>query len=233
MLSMKQKGRFKLLFILVLSGSVWAGDWPEPPVPEGARLEMVAENMLVNGVPMRTWTLSAAQAARETLDFYRELWETEATGERPGFTEQEMGKWRLLTRLQGDYLITVQVDTEQPLSTRGLVGVSKLPAMQSLPKLGKNFPTPGQTQIINDIHATDLNKKSRTLVATSNRSMRSVIRFYRTTFEKDGWQEQTGRTPYSGQDDFALIFDKGQRQLSMIFARQAGKTALVAVYVEQ
>ncbi len=221
------------MFVQLLSLSAFADDWPKPAVPENSRLTVVAENMVVNGVPMRAWTLSASAAAQDTLDFYRQLWEKDATDERPGYTERELNQWHILSRLENEYLITVQVDSEQPHSTSGLVGISKLPAIKSLPKLGKGFPTLGQTTILNDIHATDLNKKSRTLVATSNRSMRSVIQFYRSTFETQGWVEKTGAVPYSGEDEFALILDRGQQELSMTFARQANKTALVAVYVEQ
>lgn len=230
---MKKQGRFQPLFLLMLSLATYADDWPEPIAPDNALLTVVAENMVVNGVPMRSWTLSTSAAAQDTLDFYRQIWEEDAIDARPGYVEQELNQWHMLSRLENDYLITVQVDSEQPLSTFGLVGISKLPSMKSLPKLGKGFPTLGQTTILNDIHATDLNKKSRTLVAISNRSMRSVILFYRNTFEKQGWVEKTGAAPYSGEDEFALIFDQNQRELSMTFARTANKTALVAVYVEQ
>lgn len=230
---MKKQGRFQLLLFLLVSMPAFSNAWPRPAVPASALLKVVAENMVVNGVPMRTWTLTSSVAAKDTLDFYRQLWGQDATENWPGYTERELNQWHIISRLENGHLITVQVNSDQPLSTNGLLGISKLPTTKSLPELGKGFPTLGQTTILNDIHATDLNKKSRTLVATSSRSMRSVIQFYRNTFEKQGWVEKTAAVPYSGEDEFALILDRSQQELSMTFSRQANKTALVAVYVEQ
>lgn len=207
-----------------------AGDWPVIATPKGSRLSVVSENMAFNGVPMKMWEMVASSKHEEVLSFYRNEWKRPAIKGAPGFTEYELGEWKVISRLDEDYLITVQVMDEPPGRSVALIAMSTLPVAEDLPVPGRGFPTLGDSTILNDIVAKDGSKESRTILAKNNRPVVENIDFYRRTFRRKGWIELTGNEePHKNAG--ALIFDKKNRELNLTVTKADTGTSIVAVFV--
>ncbi len=220
-----------ILLCHFLSVQAWA-KWPDVPAPKKARLKVVADNMVFNGVAMKSWEIVSWEPRSQTLEFYKAAWEVPVYDGAPGFIEYKLDGWYVISRLQEDYQITVQLDDSEAETTRGLIGISQLPANRELPAMGGGFPKIGNMQFINDIRAVDQNKRSRTIVASTDASVKSSVKHYRRTYRRKGWEELTQNFEYEGQENFALMFSRRGKELNLSITRKNRKTNIVAVLVD-
>lgn len=222
---------FSILSLFILSTAVHA-KWPEIPLPKDARLTVVSDQMILNGVEMKSWAINSWMPAEKTVEFYKKTWEKPTIENAPGFVESAFEGWHIISRLEGDYQITVQLDDSVLQTTKGLVSISKLPALKNPPAIGRGFPKVGEMQFINDIKAVDQNKKSRTIVARTTASVKKSVEHYRRVYKRKGWEEQTHQFAYEGQNKFGLLFNKRGKELNLTITRTSDKTDIVAVLVD-
>lgn len=204
--------------------------WPDVDFPEQSQVTIVADDMVFNGVAMKTWSFTSWQPPAKVLSFYRALWKDGQAG-KPGYIEYEVGEWDVISHLQGDFQITVQLNKEENNTTMGLVGISRLLKLDRAPVLARSFPRIGNMQIINEIKAVDQEKKSRTIVAVTDASVASSLKYLRSEFRRKGWEEETAFAQYSGEPAFALMFRRRSAELNISLVRDADTTGIVAVFV--
>ncbi len=220
-----------LVFLISCTSFVTVADsWPVIPTPEDAKISVVSEDTIFNGVPMKMWEMNVNEKSEKVLDFYRKEWAKPTIKGAPGFTENKYGDWKLISRMEDEYLLTVQIK-DRPLNrTLALIAMSTLPMAKNLPAPGKGFPVLADTLVLNDIKSSDGNKDSRTIIAQNSRSVSENIKFYRRLFRRKGWTELTESLdphPVAGM----LMFDKRNKELNLTVTKSNKKTDIVAVFV--
>jgi hypothetical protein len=228
--------RLWLFGIGVMSVAFSASATNNFPAPKDAKVDIVGEDMLLNGVTMSAWELRSERAPETVLAFYRNLWAQGVNGQ-PGFTEQTLGDWRIVTHInQKEGLVfTVQA---QPMigGTLALLGVSDLLRGMVTPrtKLADDLPKLAGSEVQNDLVAQDLGVRSRTIVMTNTHSVQQNLDFYINHFERKGWQVEQGMA-MDQHGTGALIVVAGGSRWNMTFSRQpkAGTTHMVAVLEER
>lgn len=227
---MKIKALVFAVLISTTSFVTLADSWPVIPTPKDSKISVVSEDTIFNGVPMKMWEMNVNKKSEEVLDFYRKEWAKPTIKGAPGFTENEYGEWKLISRMEDEYLLTVQVK-DRPLNrTLALIAMSTLPMAKNLPAPGKGFPVLADTLVMNDIKSSDGNKDSRTIIAQNNRPVTENIKFYRRLFRRKGWTEISENLephPKAG----ALMFDKRNKELNLTVTKNNKKTDIVAVFV--
>jgi hypothetical protein len=224
------KSLFLGIFLGLSTTVVSADKWPEIAAPDNAKISIVTEDTVFNGVPMKMWEMVASQSKEEVLAFYRKEWEKPAIKGAPGYTEYEFNEWKVISRMEDDYLLTVQVMDVPPGRSMSLIAMSTLPIAKNLPAPGKGFPLLSESNVFNDIKSVDGNKESRTIVAQNKRSVADNIRFYRREFRRKGWVELTQKQePHEKAG--ALMFDKKNKELNLSVTRSDKLTSIVAVIV--
>ena len=212
---------FLLLALLINSSSVFAKDleWPKEIFPDGAHVKVIAETMKFNGVPMKIWEFTAIAEYNDVKEFYQRNWQLPSEGLKPGapgfqITEAEDGC--VISRADREFMITVQLKrVESGQSVKGNFAVSRLLSeANSAFELGKEFPAMVGTEFINDIEAVDGQKKSRTIVATSDAPYKSVVNFYRSTMKRKGWFEQTEQLQPDNRG-IALMFVSASKEMNI------------------
>ena len=206
-------------------------DWPVVPAPEKTTLTIVADDMEFNGVPMRTWSIQGVLTKERTFEFYRKLWGKKSLGDIPGFVEYRVDDWLVISRLESDFQITVQLDVAAN-STHGLVGITKLPILKTAPVYGKKFQTYGNMNIVNDIESEDLGKKSRTIVATTDASLQSSLKYYRSLYGRKGWTESTDYMKFGRDRQQALLFNKRGKEVNFTISDNGTSRTIVVVMVD-
>jgi hypothetical protein len=200
------------------------------PAPKDAKVEIVSEEMVLNGVTMSAWELRSSRSPDNVLAFYRGHWAQGDNG-KPGFTEQVLGEWRIVTHVdQKDGLVyTVQA---QPMAggTLALLGVSNLLRGTVTPKaqLAADVPKIAGSQVINDMVSQDLGLRSRTIVLTNTQSVQQNLDFYIDHFEGKGWKIEQGMAVDQDGTGVVVAVNGGSRW-NMTFSRDAGQTRLVGV----
>lgn len=206
-----------------------ARSYPDFPAADFMQLALVAEDMQFNGVPMRLIEFRTGASREQVIGFYRTKW-----GER--LAESKLGEADILSHRHGDYLLTVQINPGRGLETIGTLSVAPLfdNKVRSRPALGKGFPMPPGTTVVNDIIAIDGPKKSRTLLLRTTKSLRQTYDFYSRRFEQEGWKTlapEAGKqsTPHN---DMGLILNRKGNELNIAFVGDEGGTVIVAVLVD-
>lgn len=204
------------------------------PAPKDAKVDIVSEDMVLNGVTMSAWELRSQRSPETVLSFYRNHW-AQGTNGRPGFTEQTLGDWRIVTHIDQKLglIYTVQA---QPMvgGTLALLGVSNVLRGTVTPRtdLASDIPKIAGSQIHNDLVAQDLGVHSRTIILTNSHSVKQNLDFYVDHFERKGWKIEQGMAMDQDGTGALTAVDGGSRW-NLTFSRKASATHLVAVLEER
>ncbi|MBL4621292.1 MAG: hypothetical protein JKY89_02740 [Immundisolibacteraceae bacterium] len=175
-----------LLPILVLSSTL-AGAFgaPELPPPPDATVEIVASSASMNGIPITTRKFSVEMDIEEVLEFYRKLWHKPVDG-HPGYTEASINEWQIVSRIEGDYLLTVQVANGQYGHSTGYLAISDYRKRARVVSSTK-FPQMRESILVNDLGSSDPGKKAKTFLIRNEFSTSSNATYYRDHYMHRGW----------------------------------------------
>lgn len=218
--------RFLLLTgLCIMLPGAWAA--PKFPAPPDATIGMPGDAMVVNGFPMHIRQFNSKKSVDEVLEYYRHYW-PKGTEEKPGFTETDvLTPWKIITRVEEGYLMTVQVTEQGDQGSTGLLGMSKLPNPdKDLPELGKDFPKMRGSTVFNDIQSKDIGKQGRSLQLMNSFSVESNANYYRDHFTNQGWAVQMDKG-FSGGNSYAQRFSNGNQ--NVIITINKGKSGSVIV----
>jgi len=220
------------IFIVIISiKETIASKWPEFSTPKDSRLVVVSDDMVYNGVLMRSWELNSNKGSDYIKKFYINLWGKDTSEDSPAYLIDEFEKWTIVSRVEGDYMMTVQIDSGNKKTGHALLAISNLPSKNSITVIGEGFPRPDRSRVLSDIHSNDIGKKSRTLIIQSEASMSKNYRFYRNKFINKGWIEIS--KPNERLNNLkALVMVKGSDELNITFEKMNKKTSIVVVMVE-
>ena len=201
---------------------------PKFPAPPDSTVGKLSEAMVVNGIPMHIRQFNSKNSVNEVLNFYRNYW-PRGTEKKPGYTETDiLTPWKIITRVEEGYLMTVQVTENGDRGSRGLLGMSKLPDLdQDLPKLGESFPKLRGSTVFNDIESKDIGKKGRTIQLSNTYSVESNANFYRDYFTNKGWVVDMDKSLSTGKS-YAQRFSNGSRNVIITINKSKNGSVIVA-----
>lgn len=218
------------VFFFIVSEAV-AEEWPQIPMPEDSSLVIVSEDMVFNGIPMKSWQLTTTLSKDELIEFYSDAWkksDRQLLSGAPGYQIQDEAPWIIISRIENGYLMTVQLNKKSEFG-KALLGISKIEAEPV--EIGKGFPVPSSTKVVNDILANDDNKKSRTIVAVSDSSVATTIKFYRNFYSGRKWNELTNSIDIENKGG-ALMFQRGSEEVNITVNRAQNGTNIVAIQAQ-
>jgi hypothetical protein len=209
---------------------------PDFPPPKGATVEIVGNNMVLNGISSDIRAFYSKKSLEKVSEFYRQQWE-DSVGrnddgeELPGYTETDvMVPWRLFTRIEGGYLMTVQFQEADNKGVWGYLAVSRLP------KKGKNqnpvlpiprdIPVLGDSRIISELVNKDPGKHARTMIIYNKHSLGSNISFYRSHYLNRGFSVDND-TNLSQGAMHSLVFKSARKRVNIMLIGSAGDTRVV------
>lgn len=175
-----------------------APDWPSVPEPPRSKLEWVARDAVVNGLPSRIERFESDLSAEEVLGFYRTRWASAKAGPP---RETNAGGWRGISTLVADFQIAVQVKPRKPSGSEGLIstahfgGVRKDPFPSQLPRFS-------DTRITQITESTDGPQRSQLVTMISRESFDVNVARWRGEWLRRGWQVSFEKQPPVGRDGF-------------------------------
>jgi len=199
--------------------------------PLKAHVKIVSDSINVNGLAMNIWEFTSQDNVNEVLDFYKRLWAESPNDALPGYIENELGEWLLISRATEGSLISVLLKSMPMNTSKGLVSVSKYGSRKSKPKLGRNFATLHGSDVIVDFQSDDLGKKSSTVIVENTHSTGANYDFYRSHYLGGGWRLLGTRLPLGSKGE-ALILKKGKKEIRIAIEKDRKVTRIVAVMME-
>ena len=184
--------------------------------------------MVVNGIPLHVRQFKSKQSVEGVLEFYRQFW-PKGTEKEPGYTETDvLTPWKIITRVEDNYLMTVQVTEDGDRGSTGLLGISKLlDPEKDLPTLGEGFPKMRGSTVFNDIESKDIGKKGRTLQISNHSSVQTNANFYRDHFVNNGWVMDMDKT-ISGGNTHTQRFSNGNKNVIIVINKARNGSVIVA-----
>ncbi len=210
--------------MMLWSGIVLAA--PKFPPPPGSKIGLIADSMNVNGIEMNVRQFNSKRSVEEVLEFYREFW-PEGTEKYPGYTETDvLEPWQIITRVEEGYLMTVQVTAAGRRGSTGLLGMSRLPDLENLPKLGNKVPKMSGSRVFNDIKTRDPGKNGRTVALLNDFTIENNANFYRDYYTGHGYGLDLDKS-VSGGDSHAQRFSKRGQVVTIVITKTAEGTVVV------
>ena len=212
-----------ITILLVLPLQSFAESWPEFPLPPKSHTTPIAENMRYNHIPMRIQQFNSGTSVAKVLKYYRHKW-------RKGFVENDVQSWKQISRLEGNYFMTVQVKEAGRNKSQGRLSITILSPHNIQQKLGNGIPMMRNTKVLNDIENKDTGKLGRTLFLINDFSAAANANFYKNHYQAHGWQLTMDELSGS-HNRRSLVFRKTGDNIDVVIIRDKGKTHILLNYV--
>lgn len=154
--------------VLLAASCANAQTWPTLELPVGARSEVVADDMMLNGLNSRVLRFDIKGTMQDAQDFFRQQL-------GPRITENEISGSMVLTTRQGDYFVTVQL---RELRSGVVQGTAMTTRLQHEPgeigattQLRKALPP--DTAVLSTLQSNDHGRPAVTLVAANRASVKA------------------------------------------------------------
>tara|TARA_R110002072_G_scaffold32211_5_gene98612 strand:+ start:5282 stop:6019 length:738 start_codon:yes stop_codon:yes gene_type:complete len=217
-----------LASLLVLSCSVFAKA-PEFPPPPDSAVEWVAQDIEMNGNRTAIRAFHSNDSIEKVVKFYRKEWRRPSEKGKPGFMETiDAAPWYIITRIEDDYLLTVQVQVQKnnKNASWGYLSVSPLPKNpdKKPAELGSTTPKMPGSHVLNEMKSNDPGKKANTLIIANDHSLGSNAAFYRNHYQGRGW---TTETDHNAQDVQTLVFKTKRERVTIMLLKDGSETRVV------
>jgi hypothetical protein len=200
---------------------------PELPAPDEAQVTVVGNNMRVNGINSSIRRFTTKESLEDVLQFYHDEWSA-PRGDEPGYTVSNVNvPWTVISRIEDEHLMTVQVQSASNGGSGGFLSISRLPKGNRSPKLGENFPTMQGSHTLNEVLSEDPGQSGRTMLLGNKHDIQTNVAFYRGRFKNDGWAFDMDRSV--GGVTHVLALRKGRKTLNMVLTEvdKAGTRIIV------
>jgi len=201
-----------LLAALALAPALAVAGLPDFPAPDDAEVSRVADDVTVAGRTMSVRAFVTDDEVADVVAFYQELWKDPPVEGAPGvaYEPEVMAPWHLLTRVEDDYVMTVQVMEARNGGAFGFLALGRLPEPGQPPAKPPAPPSMQGSSVGSDIESVDDGKRARTAMLTNQNSPQSNADFYRSHYS--GWRKDIDQALGNGQLH-ALSFTRGREQV--------------------
>lgn len=222
--------RLTLLIAAAVFG-LWTGCEAAVTIPAPAWMELtpVAEKMVVGGLPSTVLYFRAKRKPEEVIAFYRKSWDEGGSG-RSGYREADGAPWRVISRLEDRYLMTVQVKEKDAFTSDGYLATADLKEVRAESKKAGIIPSLQGSDIVNDLTSYDPGSKSRTVMLVNGYSVARNSDYYRDYYLERGWGQAVDQQK---GDSSVLVFGKNGSQSHLVISAAGSKTRVVMNLIEE
>ncbi len=145
-----------------------AEPWPSLRYPDSARVQTVAQDMVLNGVPARVSRFEVRGDEAEVIEFYRRQF----GGRR---VENRVAGNFVMASQQANYFHTVQLKTTAPGQVQGTVMTNRVQGGggKSAVALDTEKLLPPDTAVLSQMQSVDAGKQSMLLVAANKAGLQA------------------------------------------------------------
>ena len=204
---------------LLVSQPVLANE-VEVKVPPGAKLAWVSSDLNQDGMRLSIRTFESPESIESVFQFYREVWFRE--GEIPGFLENEMGEWMLISQLRDEHNIVVQLKSSEQGGSEGFLSIAQKTSGAAPPDL--DFPMPDGTEKFSATYVEENGSQVHTMTFLSNQSISSAASFYKSSLKQKGW-ELARENEHEGSE--FMMFNRHGDRLELVVSQLTGESTVI------
>ncbi|MGR8946940.1 MAG: hypothetical protein ACU84Q_02770 [Gammaproteobacteria bacterium] len=205
----RHKARVWVLGVLFASFvSSAAAKPPDFPAPPKSSVASVAQDMNLHGRVTTIRMFTTPNEVDDVLEFYKEIWSEPVSRKSPNYAQEDraMAPWRLITRVESGYAMTVQVQAGDAGSW-GYLAISALPEGGE-PVAGASAPPSMRgSEVLSNITHNDQGISGQTAVIKNKFPVMRNVEFYRDKF--NAWRVDNDKAVAKGQIH-TLRFTRGR-----------------------
>lgn len=205
--------------------------WASIPTDSAMSLTWVGQEVNHNGYPVTILHFTSNKSVEQTLEFYRSTWQNPVEEGSPGFLENSIDQWRVISRLKGSESWVVQVKSGAHGGAQGFISQMNLSASEKIPAGVPKFPRMAGSILISHTSTDGKVAGGVTLVIKNQYSVTQNAEFYKQKMKESGMELAHGDT---ASDNVTLFFAGGDENVdvavgnaedggSVIFANIIGK----------
>lgn len=192
------------------------------PFPHWLKTKLVAEKMVINGLPSIVYQFSAQKSADAVSAYYQQQWQRDDEGNIPGYTNRKAGYWLILSRIERQrYLLTVQIRSSGSDACTGYLAEADLHRVE---KPEENIPMLPGSKVRNNVTSYEAGQKGQTVMITNSASVEDNIQFYRHHYKKNHWNIIMDQGRFDGH---ALVVQLGNKEVSIVVRKPGDSTMIV------
>ncbi len=193
---------------------------PDFPAPKDAKVSSVAEQMTIAGRSMAVRAFVTEASVDDVVEFYKDTWHEPPVDGAPGCAveSEALAPWTLVTRVEDDYEMTVQVMERTPKGAFGFLALGRLPEDGKPPVAPPAPPSMQGSEVLSNITSRDAGKQAQTAMLHNDKSLASNVNFYRSYYQD--WRVDTDKEVSRGKMH-ALGFTRGREQI--VITIQSGR----------
>ncbi len=178
-------------------------------LPSNASTAWVANKLNQNGMLLSIKSFHSDDAVDNVLSFFRERWHRD--GVRPGYVENELGDWRLISRLREYENTVLQLKENSIGGSIGFLSIAYLNQSHAAAEL--DIPLPDDTKTYASSHISEHGSEATTLTLISQQSPRQVSRIYRDLLSRKGWSTVLDDVY---QNSFVLVLNNNKKKIELV-----------------
>lgn len=219
-----------LLACLAVVVMAQARDWPKVLMPPHSTLNWIAKDTLFNGMRTRMADLHSELKLQQVLEFYRSQWaQPQYVNNKkvPGYIESQAGEWTIVSRVENDYMIVVQIQDSGMEGTQGYISINDLQKMPG--RLGSGMDLPGGTVVINDMPSQDAGRSGRTMLVSNDLSVKGNADFFRHAYSN--WGVVMDQSSEAGNAHILIL--KDAQSIANFYIESRGRKTYTVININQ
>ena len=216
----------KMLNIIIvascfLSHTVFAND-TDIPVPQNASLAWISDSLNQDGMQLAIQTFYSDDSVDEVMAFYREAWHKE--GDVPGYVENTLGEWLIISQLRDDSNIVLQVKPGEAGNTTGFLSTATKNSGLKQPAL--DFPMPDGTEKFSSSYVEEDDAQVHTMTFISTQTVGNAANFYRNNMSRKGWELAREQEVDGNQ---IMFFNRDGDRCELVVSQLDGESTVIHV----
>ena len=208
------------LALSTLDGRADVGALLDVPLPPGAESRLVAAELVQNGRRLSIATLEPRGTLEDAFAFYRRAWP--ADDAHPGHLESRAGRWSVISRLDGERHVAVQL-RESVDGTSGFISAMSV-AERTEASLAP--PMPPGASLLSSTTVRDGDTDASTFVLESRSRPAELLGFYRDRLTRAGWRVRLERDRTNAS---VALFERERARFEVVVTRASGGTSVAVL----
>jgi hypothetical protein len=205
--------------LMLACNAAWAASrtpWPEVPDPPKSKVEWVARDSVINGLPSRIEQFDSELSVAEVLAYYRAIWAKSPSGPP---REREVGPWRTMATLHGPFQIALQVQAKPGQGSVGTLSVANF-GEANKDFIPQGWPRWPDARFLQVMESDDGPMHSQYVVVSSRESLDFNVRRARGEWQRRGFRlVRESKSDQPGQAAWVGSFDKEGQTVDVAIGR--------------
>lgn len=201
-----------------------APPWPEPGVPDGARVHSVGPEMVMNGVPARIVQFELRGSTADVLAFYRRRF-------GPRHVENTVQGAQVVGAMDGDHYHTVQIKPLGLDSVQGTIMTTSLRgSRRSAVALDMERMLPADSSVLSQLQSNDAGQRSVMLIAANTAAVQANRDHLVKSFQDRGFRVvREENAPVDGRPALSLLLAAPAEEATVTIA-DAGRYRALTIH---